>query len=148
MQIHVCKFCLRDTICCKLCNMYWPKNLIYLLKYDKNLGNAPIYIWASTRENLSSGVCEQQRHRSSCAFAQSDQHLCYSFIGKFHYLELAATSKISIIWLISVAEQAGLNLTLYLKPRRQVFSHRDPIIINWSEFLYYYSNKYHMTCIH
>ena len=82
----------------------------------KNKENAPINIWASTWINQSSGFCEQQRHRSACAFAQSDQHLCYSFIGKFHYLELAATSKISIIWLVSVAEQAGLNLTLYLKP--------------------------------
>ena len=41
-------------------------------------------IWASTRENLSSGVCEQQRHRPACASAQSDQRLCYSLIGKYH----------------------------------------------------------------
>ena len=34
-------------------------------------------IWASTTwENLSSEVCEQQRHRSACAPAQSDQCLC------------------------------------------------------------------------
>ena len=34
-------------------------------------------IWASTGENLSSGVCEQQRPRPACTFAQSDQRLCY-----------------------------------------------------------------------
>ena len=39
-------------------------------------------IWASVRENLSSGVCEQHRCRPACAFAQSDQRLCCSLIGK------------------------------------------------------------------
>ena len=34
------------------------------------------------REKISSGVCEQQRLRPACAFTQSDQPLCYSFIGK------------------------------------------------------------------
>ena len=33
-------------------------------------------IWASTRENLSSGVCEQPKCRPACASVQSDQHLC------------------------------------------------------------------------
>ena len=28
--------------------------------------------WASLRENLSSEVCEQQRHRPACASAESD----------------------------------------------------------------------------
>ena len=41
-------------------------------------------IWAATRENLSSGFCEQQRPRPACASAQSDQRLGYSFIGKYH----------------------------------------------------------------
>ena len=41
-------------------------------------------IWALTRENLSPGVCEQQRRRSACTSAKSDQPLCYSLIGKFH----------------------------------------------------------------
>ena len=40
------------------------------------------YIWASSRENLSSEVCEQHRCRPACASAQSDQRLCYSHIGK------------------------------------------------------------------
>ena len=34
-------------------------------------------------ENLSSGVCEQHRHRPACASAQSDQRLCYSLFGKY-----------------------------------------------------------------
>ena len=39
---------------------------------------------ASTRENLSLKVCEQQRRILACASAQSDQRLCYSLIGKYH----------------------------------------------------------------
>ena len=44
--------------------------------------------WASTRENLSSGVCEQQTSRPDCAdaSAQSDQRLCYILIGKCQIL--------------------------------------------------------------
>ena len=38
------------------------------------------HILASTRENMSSGICEQQRHR----LAQTDQHLYCSLIGKYH----------------------------------------------------------------
>ena len=30
------------------------------------------------------GVCKQQRCRPAYASAQSDQHLCYSLIGKYH----------------------------------------------------------------
>ena len=40
--------------------------------------------WASSRENLSSGVCEQHRRRPACASAQSDQRLCYSLFWKYH----------------------------------------------------------------
>ena len=32
-------------------------------------------------ENLSSWVCEHQRHRLACTSMQSDQRLCYSPIG-------------------------------------------------------------------
>ena len=41
-------------------------------------------IWALTRENLSSGVCEQQRCRPACTSVQSDQRLCYYLIAKYH----------------------------------------------------------------
>ena len=39
---------------------------------------------ASTRENLSSGGCEQPRRRLACAYAQSDQRLCYSLNRNYH----------------------------------------------------------------
>ena len=45
---------------------------------------AHFYIWASTRENLSLGVCQQQRRRPACQSMQSDQRLCYSLIAKYH----------------------------------------------------------------
>ena len=41
-------------------------------------------IWASSRENLSSGGCEQHRCRPACASAQSDPRLCYSLFEKYH----------------------------------------------------------------
>ena len=43
-----------------------------------------LFIWASTRENLCSGVCEQQRRRPACTSAQSDQRPCYSLLRKYH----------------------------------------------------------------
>ena len=50
----------------------------------KNTYTGTYIIWASSRENLSSVVCEQQRHRPACAYAQSDQRLCCSLIVKYH----------------------------------------------------------------
>ena len=32
--------------------------------------------WARSCENVSYVICEQQRYRSACTSAQSDQHLC------------------------------------------------------------------------
>ena len=65
-------------------------------------------IWASTRENLSSRVCEQHRRRPACASAQSDQRLCYSLSEK----NSSPSCEISIFQLVSVAEETGLKLTL------------------------------------
>ena len=35
-------------------------------------------------KSLFKAIWGQQRHRPACASAQSDQHLCYSLIGKYH----------------------------------------------------------------
>ena len=40
--------------------------------------------WATTRENMSSGVSEQHRRRPACASVQSDQPLCYLLFGKYY----------------------------------------------------------------
>ena len=66
--------------------------------------------WTSTRENLSSGVCEQQRRISACASAQHDQRLCYLGIGKYH-IWTCYERNFNLI-AISVVGQSGLNLTL------------------------------------
>ena len=50
------------------------------------------------------------------AHLQSDHHLCYSLIGKF--ISKLATSEISIFYLVSVAEETGLRLTLLAITRR------------------------------
>ena len=44
----------------------------------------PITLWASSLENLSQEVCEQQRRRPTCTSAQPDQRLFYSHFGKYH----------------------------------------------------------------
>ena len=39
-----------------------------------------IIFWARSCENVSYAICEQQRCRSACAIAQSDQHFCCSLL--------------------------------------------------------------------
>ena len=40
-------------------------------------------IWARSCENVSYAICEQQRCRSACSFAQSDQHFCCSLLRQY-----------------------------------------------------------------
>ena len=65
--------------------------------------------WASTRENLSSGVCEQQRS------AQSDYSSLVICLLKLIIPKLA-TSDISLFPLVFVAKQAGLGMTMSESP--------------------------------
>ena len=67
------------------------------------------------RENLSLWVCEPQRHRPVSAFAYTDQRLCY-WLTENYYIWIA-TIKISFLLLVSVAVQAGSNLTLSETPK-------------------------------
>ena len=53
-------------------------------------------------------ICEQQRCRSACTSAQSDQRLCYSLPSVIPPFSI---SEISSLQLASVAEQASLSLT-------------------------------------
>ena len=41
-------------------------------------------IWAGPWENVSYVICGQQRRRSACANAQSDQRLCYSLFRQYN----------------------------------------------------------------
>ena len=54
-------------------------------------------------------ICEQQRRRSACASAQSDQRLCFRCIDSV--ISLVSVPRISNLMLASVAEQAGFSLT-------------------------------------
>ena len=82
--------------------------LAYLGEHHNN-------IWAATRENLSSGGCEQHRRRPACASAQTDQRLCYSLIASTIWK--LATGEISIFYLVSVAEETGLKPALSETPK-------------------------------
>ena len=75
---------------------------ICLAYHEYNISKREI-IWASTRENLSSVVCKQLWRILISVFV-----ICslQSIISRL------ATSDISIIKLVSVAEQADLNHTL------------------------------------
>ena len=60
-------------------------------------------------EKPAVSIYEQQRCKSACAFAQSDQHLCCSPPNSI--IPFSAKSKISRLYLAFVSEQAGLSLT-------------------------------------
>ena len=75
------------------------------------------YIWASTRENLSSGVCEQHRCRPACA--DHPRSLISAFVICFRESTIfdLATDEISLFQLVSVAEETGLKLGLTETPK-------------------------------
>ena len=79
-------------------------------------------------------TCEQQRRRSACASAQSEQHLCFRCLDSI--IPLVSISEISSLYLASVAAEAGLCLTLsqtsktgFLVTRLNFYliAHCDPI---------------------
>ena len=70
--------------------------------------------WARSCENVSYAICEQQRCRSACAFAQSDQHLVVRCLDSM--ICILAISKVSRLQLASVAEHAGWNLAWWKIP--------------------------------
>ena len=63
-------------------------------------------------------ICEQQRRRSACASAQSDQRLCCSVRCLDSIIPLVSIHKISSFYLASVAAaQFGLNLPWSQTPK-------------------------------
>ena len=79
--------------------------------------------WALMQENLSSGVCEQQRRRPACASAQSDQHLCYSLCGKYH---IWTCSRWNFNFLASPCSCGDWFELALSETRRHVLSRRGP----------------------
>ena len=81
--------------------------LRFVILYCLNMSHVmrkPVYV-----------ICEQQKRRLACASAQSDQRCLVSIIP------LLAIYEILRLYLVSVAEQAGLSLT-WSETRTQVFS--------------------------
>ena len=74
-HVHVCKngaSCAINIITAFQDLLCWPVKQVRQIKITT-------IKWALTRENLSSGVCEQHRRRPSYASAQSDQRLVIRF---------------------------------------------------------------------
>ena len=82
--------------------------------------------WASSRENLSSEVCEQQKRRPACASAQSDQRLCYSRFGKNHIL---ACYRRNFNFLASLCSCGDWFECGYVRNPEDRFSHDEAPII-------------------
>ena len=78
---------------------------------------------------MSYVICEQQRRRSACAYAQADQRLCFRCLDSV--MSLVSVTKISNLMLASVAEQASLSLTWSETPE-DTFSHDKAQVINRS----------------
>ena len=74
-------------------------------------------IWASTRENLSSGFAN---NRLISAFVI---HFLKNIISKF------ASREISIFWLVSVAAETGLSVALSETPKTGFLSSRSIYLI-------------------
>ena len=61
---------------------------LFIRKYGKcsEILNTSLFLFSNNLgldvRKPSSGVCEQHRRRLACTYMQSDQHLCYSLIGK------------------------------------------------------------------
>ena len=67
-------------------------------------------------------ICEQKRCRSACAFTQSDQRLVVHCLDNI--IPLVSTSKISNLYLASLAAQAHLCLTWSQTPRTGILMTR------------------------
>ena len=78
--------------------------------------------------------CEQQRRRSACASAQSDQRLFVRCLDSV--MSLVSVTKISNFMLASVAEQAGLSLTWSETPE-STFSHDEAQLMKMNRTVTY-----------
>ena len=80
-----------------------------LSRSNQRSGTGIIKTLARSCENVSYVICEQQRRRSACASAQSDQHLSCSFFDSM--ICILAIFEVWVFLLASATEQPGLNLT-------------------------------------
>ena len=62
-----------DNVCWGSFQQYFNRIELVLWKLS-HVMRKPVY-----------AICKQQRHRSACAFAQSDQHLCFSLPRQYNF---------------------------------------------------------------
>ena len=90
------------------------------IRFYGELHKIILYMWAWSSENVSCAICEQQRCRTACTSAQSDQHLCCSLLRKY---DTYTCSIQSFKILISFCSWAGWFESYPVEnPRRQVFA--------------------------
>ena len=81
------------------------------------------YVTGLGARNSAFDVSEQQMRRPACAFAQSGQRFCYLLSGGI--IAKLSICKSLISYLVSVAKQAGLNVT-WLRASKSDFLARRP----------------------
>ena len=77
---HQCNILYQN--CSLFLNNHNGHNWVWANSVDPDQTPAPA-VWARSCENVSYAICEQQRCRSACASAQSDQHLCCSLLRQY-----------------------------------------------------------------
>ena len=109
LQIQRAAYCATGT---------WPKHSDRQVWKECRL----ISDWARSCKNVYCAMCEQQRCRSACTSAQSDdQHLCCSLLTYVDSMICThAVSKSFKILASFWAEQAGLNRTCSKIPKDRV----------------------------
>ena len=93
----------------------------------KTFSGQQVSNWARPWENVSYAICEQQRHRSACASAQSDQRLCCSLPRQNDTSRLYIRNFKILAGLCSWAGQ--FVSCLVGDSRRHIFSWRGSIIM-------------------
>ena len=96
-----------------------------------SISDRPGTIWASTRENLSSGVCEQHRRRPACTSAQSDQRLCFSTIS------LEACHKRTFNYLASLCSRGDWFESRFFRNSEDRFCHGEAHLFYSPAFVSY-----------
>ena len=116
----------------------WSAPLLFV--YWKSIISRLIYIWAAAWDFQQCGMCDQQSLRSVCAYAYSNQSLSLS-------LEYSMTVKLltwtpfrvsnlkrwlhRLVWVVSVAKQAGLNITVSETPMAGLLASRPISTFEW-----------------
>ena len=79
-------------------------------------------------------TCEQQRRRSVCADAQSDQRICYSLLRYISIIPILALSKVLRLKLVPVHEQDSLLVAV---PEDTVFHDLAQLdLVSFRDFLF------------